>query len=116
MALTVLTYAAFTGLSFFAATWWQLLIFRFLAALGIGVYGAYLAAFPSATVRYRLTLEADVDGKVVTGSGVIEVTRQDTTIIPALGGTERRVRETLWEEQEFYQVYWFACRHFCYGF
>ncbi len=31
-------------------------------------------------------------------------------IIPALGGTERRVRETLWEEQEFYQVYWFAGR------
>jgi MFS family permease len=36
LALTVLTYAAFTGLSFFAHTWWQLLIFRFLSALGIG--------------------------------------------------------------------------------
>ena len=36
LSLTVLTYAAFTGLSFFAQTWWQLLIFRFLAALGIG--------------------------------------------------------------------------------
>lgn len=36
LALTVLTYALFTGLSFFAATWWHLLIFRFLAALGIG--------------------------------------------------------------------------------
>jgi MFS family permease len=36
LALTVLTYAAFTGLSYFAATWWQLLIFRFLSALGIG--------------------------------------------------------------------------------
>ncbi len=35
-ALTILTYAAFTGLSFFAQTWWQLLIFRFVAALGIG--------------------------------------------------------------------------------
>ena len=34
--LTILTYALFTGLSFFAQTWWQLLIFRFLAALGIG--------------------------------------------------------------------------------
>jgi MFS family permease len=34
--LTILTYAAFTGLSFFAQTWWQLMIFRFLAALGIG--------------------------------------------------------------------------------
>jgi MFS family permease len=34
--LTVLTYAMFTGLSFFAQTWWELMIFRFLAALGIG--------------------------------------------------------------------------------
>ncbi len=36
LSFTVLTYAAFTGLSFFAETWWQLMIFRFLAALGIG--------------------------------------------------------------------------------
>jgi len=36
LSLTVLTYAMFTGLSFFAQTWWQLLIFRFLAALGVG--------------------------------------------------------------------------------
>ncbi len=36
LSLTILTYAGFTGLSFLAQTWWQLLIFRFLAALGIG--------------------------------------------------------------------------------
>lgn len=36
LSLTILTYALFTGLSFFAQTWWHLLIFRFLAALGIG--------------------------------------------------------------------------------
>jgi MFS family permease len=36
LSLTVLTYAAFTSLSFFAHAWWHLLIFRFLAALGIG--------------------------------------------------------------------------------
>jgi MFS family permease len=36
LMLTILTYALFTGLSFFAQTWWQLLLFRFLAALGIG--------------------------------------------------------------------------------
>lgn len=36
LSLTILTYALFTGLSFFAQTWWQLLLFRFLAALGIG--------------------------------------------------------------------------------
>jgi MFS family permease len=36
LSLTILTYAGFTGLSALAQTWWQLLIFRFLAALGIG--------------------------------------------------------------------------------
>jgi MFS family permease len=36
LSLTVLTYAAFTGLSYFAQTWWHLLFFRFMAALGIG--------------------------------------------------------------------------------
>jgi MFS family permease len=36
LSLTILTYAVFTGLSFFAQEWWHLLIFRFLAALGIG--------------------------------------------------------------------------------
>jgi len=36
LSLTILTYAIFTGLSAFAQTWWQLLAFRFLAALGIG--------------------------------------------------------------------------------
>ena len=36
LALTILTYALFTGLSFFAQAWWHLLIFRYLAALGIG--------------------------------------------------------------------------------
>jgi MFS family permease len=36
LALTVLTYALCTGLCAFAQTWWQLMIFRFVAALGIG--------------------------------------------------------------------------------
>lgn len=36
LCLTVLTYALFTGLSFFAQSWWHLLVFRFLSALGIG--------------------------------------------------------------------------------
>jgi MFS family permease len=36
LVLTILTYALFTGLSYFAETWWHLLAFRFLAALGIG--------------------------------------------------------------------------------
>lgn len=36
LSLTVLTYAICTGLCAFAQTWWQLMIFRFVAALGIG--------------------------------------------------------------------------------
>lgn len=36
LTLTILTYAVFTGLSFFAQAWWHLMIFRFIAALGIG--------------------------------------------------------------------------------
>jgi MFS family permease len=49
LMLTILTYAAFTGLSFFAQTWWQLMIFRFLAALGIGGEWAVGAALLSET-------------------------------------------------------------------
>src|SRR5258708_38689159 len=36
LCLTILAYAAFTGLAYFAQTWWQLMLFRFIAALGIG--------------------------------------------------------------------------------
>ncbi|MSU71577.1 MAG: MFS transporter [Opitutus sp.] len=36
LALTVLTYAICTGLCSLSQTWWQLMIFRFVAALGIG--------------------------------------------------------------------------------
>lgn len=49
LTLTILTYATFTGLSFFAQTWWQLLIFRFLAALGIGGEWAVGASLLSET-------------------------------------------------------------------
>jgi MFS family permease len=49
LMLTILTYACFTGLSFFAQTWWQLLIFRFVAALGIGGEWAVGAALLSET-------------------------------------------------------------------
>src|ERR1035437_5279277 len=49
LSLTILTYAAFTGLSFFAQTWWHLVIFRFLAALGIGGEWAVGASLLSET-------------------------------------------------------------------
>ena len=31
-------------------------------------------------------------------------------VIPAMGGAERRLRSTLWEEQEFYEILWYAGR------
>lgn len=49
LMLTILTYAFFTGLSFFAQAWWHLLIFRFLAALGIGGEWAVGASMLSET-------------------------------------------------------------------
>jgi MFS family permease len=36
LSLTILTYALCTGLCAAAQTWWQLMLFRFLSALGIG--------------------------------------------------------------------------------
>ncbi len=60
LSLTVLTYAAFTGLSFFAHAWWHLAVFRFLAALGIGGEWAVGAALLSETWprRWRLWIAA----------------------------------------------------------
>jgi MFS family permease len=49
LSLTILTYALFTGLSYFAQTWWQLLVFRFAAALGIGGEWAVGASLLSET-------------------------------------------------------------------
>lgn len=49
LMLTILTYASFTGLSFFAQTWWHLFLFRFLAALGIGGEWAVGASLLSET-------------------------------------------------------------------
>jgi MFS family permease len=44
MALTILMYSLFTGLTFFAETWWQLTILRFLVGLGVGGEWAVAAA------------------------------------------------------------------------
>ncbi|MEO7799731.1 MAG: MFS transporter [Opitutaceae bacterium] len=49
LALTVLTYAICTGLCAFAQTWWQLMIFRFISALGIGGEWAVGASLLSET-------------------------------------------------------------------
>ncbi|HEV2472283.1 MAG TPA: MFS transporter, partial [Chthonomonadales bacterium] len=49
ISLTILTYALFTGLSALSQTWWQLMLFRFLAALGIGGEWAAGASLVSET-------------------------------------------------------------------
>lgn len=49
LCLTILCYAIFTGLSFWAQTWWHLLIFRFLSALGVGGEWAVGASLLSET-------------------------------------------------------------------
>ncbi len=55
LMLTILTYAIFTGLSFFATDWWHLMVYRFLAALGIGGEWAVGASLLSETwpMRWR---------------------------------------------------------------
>lgn len=53
LSLTILTYALFTGLGFFATEWWHLLIFRFLAALGIGGEWAAGSALVAETLNMR---------------------------------------------------------------
>ena len=50
LTITILTYALFTGMSFFAVEWWHLLIFRFIAALGIGGEWAAGSALVSETL------------------------------------------------------------------
>ena len=49
LSLTILTYALFSGLGYFATSLWHLLIFRFLAALGIGGEWAVGASLLSET-------------------------------------------------------------------
>jgi MFS family permease len=53
LVLTILTYACFTGLSYFAQQWWHLLAFRFLAALGIGGEWAVGASLLAETLPRR---------------------------------------------------------------
>jgi hypothetical protein len=46
------------------------------AAIVVGLYVAYLVFFPTVYLRYRLTLDVDVDGVMRTGSGVVEIAYQ----------------------------------------
>jgi MFS family permease len=69
LVLTILTYALFTGLSFLAHEWWHLLIYRFLAALGIGGEWAVGASLLSETwpERWRPWIAAVLQSAVNIG-------------------------------------------------
>ncbi len=69
LVLTILTYALFTGLSYFSQEWWHLLVFRFLAALGIGGEWAVGASLLSETwpKRWRPWIAATLQSAVNCG-------------------------------------------------
>ena len=69
LMLTILTYAVFTGLSFFATEWWHLLLCRFLSALGIGGEWAVGASLLSETwpSNWRLWIAAVLQSAVNCG-------------------------------------------------
>jgi MFS family permease len=77
LSLTILTYAVFTGMAFFVQTWWQMLIVRFLAALGIGGEWAVGASLLSETwpKRWRpwiaAVLQSGVNIGILIASGVL---------------------------------------------
>ena len=92
LALTVLTYALCTGLCAFAQTWWQLMIFRFIAALGIGgewAVGASLLTetWPRAWRPWlAAVLQTGVNLGILLGAAVVGVL---TLVLPP--GAERWV-------------------------
>ncbi len=77
LALTVLTYALCTGLCAFAQTWWQLMVFRFIAAVGIGgewAVGASLLAetWPRAWRPWiAAVLQSGVNLGILVAAGVV---------------------------------------------
>lgn len=69
LTLTILVYALFTGLSVFATRWWHLLIFRFVASLGIGGEWAAGSALVSETLpsRHRAWASATLQSGYMVG-------------------------------------------------
>src|SRR3954471_19146555 len=90
LALTVLTYALCTGLCAFAQTWWQLMIFRFIAAVGIGGEWAVGASLLSETwpKAWRPWIAAVLQSGVNIG---ILVAAAVVALIPIPPGSERWV-------------------------
>jgi MFS family permease len=69
LCLTILTYAAFTGLSAASTEWWHLMVYRFLSALGIGGEWAVGASLLSETwpKRWRPWIAATLQTAVNVG-------------------------------------------------
>jgi len=84
LMLTILTYAAFTGLSFVAQTWWHLLFCRFLAALGIGGEWAVGAALLSETwpKKWRPWIAATLQSAVNIGVLLAMVAAWCLSLVP----------------------------------
>lgn len=85
LILTILTYTLFTGLSFFATEWWHLLIFRFLAALGIGGEWAVGASLLSETwpSKWRPWMAAVLQSGVNLGVFLATIAGLVRTLLPA---------------------------------
>lgn len=65
-------------------------------ALAAGAFAVWKIAFPSVSIRYRVTLEAEADGRPVRGSGVIEVDySREPRIFPNITLHERVIGEAV---------------------
>ncbi len=87
LTLTILCYALFTGLTFFAQSWWHLLIFRFIAALGIGGEWAAGAALVSEVLprRHRAWASAALQSGYMVGMMGAVLTAKQFSLI-TIGG------------------------------
>ena len=115
LSLTILTYALFTGLSYFAQSWWQLMILRFTAALGIGgewAVGASLLAetWPKSTRPWIAALLQSGVNVGILGAGLANALMADSPprnlflvgIVPAL--LVFWIRRAVPEPEEWHQA------------
>jgi hypothetical protein len=63
-----------------------------IAAALVGLYVAFNIAYPTYTYRYRLTITVEIDGKIHTGSSVIEVSFRGQPYLPGVGSFIPHIR------------------------
>jgi hypothetical protein len=66
--------------------------FGLVAAALLGLYGVIQDVYPTYSYRYRLTIAIEIDGKVHSGSSVIEVIWRGQPDIPGAGSFARDIR------------------------